>query len=173
MFCEARSLFHPRLPVSLHPSTGTQYKEGKGLLWTSPEDKSSSGPNSGVLLLEAFCFTHTRRNLTLRGLLGSKKSLSKYRHDINTEFSFQSCHYLYSHHLCFFASYQFPFDALFLFSHLSFPSLFHSFCYQRCSESILVSLLIPTDVNKMNQLLLPKKRDRHAQCSLLALDSTK
>lgn len=101
MFCEARSLFHPRLPVSLHPSTGTQYKEGKGLLWTSPEDKSSSGPNSGVLLLEAFCFTHTRRNLTLRGLLGSKKSLSKYRHDINTEFSFQSCHYLYSHHLCF------------------------------------------------------------------------
>lgn len=31
-------------------------------------------PNSGILLLEAFCFTHTRKNLTLKALLGSKKA---------------------------------------------------------------------------------------------------
>ena len=32
------SLTH--LPVSLHPGTGTQYKEGEGLLWRPPGDKA-------------------------------------------------------------------------------------------------------------------------------------
>lgn len=31
-------------------------------------------PNSGILLLEAFCLTHTRKSLTLKALLGSKKA---------------------------------------------------------------------------------------------------
>lgn len=75
-FCEARSsldAYFIHTFVSLHSSRSTQCKEGKGLLWTSPCPKQFR-PNYGILLLEAFCFIHTRRNLTLQALPGSKKA---------------------------------------------------------------------------------------------------